>query len=202
MQRDLEFLYEIGTLRFIKRTWVQMLSPEFADLSEHHFRVIWLSLILAKYEKAKNIEKMIKMALCHDIVESRTGDVHYIARQYTKRNEKLAIQDMLEGTALEEFVSIWNEYEDRKSIEAKIVKDADYLDVDLELAEQEAKGNKLRENFKDSRKYAVYDNLYTKSAKKLWQLIQKSNPHDWHLKGRNRFNQGDWKEFNPKNKKR
>lgn len=196
IKRDLEFIYEIGTLRNIKRSWAQILGPNVASLADHHFRVTWVALILAKQEKVKNLEKVMKMALVHDIVESRTGDVHYISRQYTTRDEKLAIQDIVHETSVQEFEKLWEEYESKKSIEAKIVKDADNLDVDLELMEQAWQGNKIREQFRDHRGKAVYNSLYTKSAKKMWKLIQKSNPHDWHLKGRNRFNSGDWKKFN------
>ena len=52
-KRDLELLYEMGCLRFINRAWSQFLGSKFANLAEHHFRVIWLSKILAKIEKKK-----------------------------------------------------------------------------------------------------------------------------------------------------
>lgn len=199
--RDLELMYELGTLRFIKRAWVQVLTPNFANLAEHHFRVAWTAMLLAKMEKNKNLEKILIMALIHDITESRTGDVHYISRQYTKRDEHLAITDMLKETSLGNLKDLWEEYEAKKSPEAKIVKDADSLDVDFELIEQAATGNVLRKEFRRHRGEAVYKMLFTKSAKKLWREIQKSNPHDWHLNGRNRFNNGDWMQFNKKLKK-
>jgi len=201
-KKDLEFLYELGCFRFVSRVWVQLLHPNFQNNAEHTFRVIWISMILAKYEGIKNLEKVIKMALIHDIPESRTGDVHYISRQYTKRNEDLAVTDILTGTALEEFIQIWKEYENRQSIEAKIVKDADNLDVDLELQEQEAKGVTLKSAFKVHRKAAISKSLYTASARKLWKEIQTSNPHDWHLNARNRFNDGDWKPAAKSKKKK
>ncbi|HYE22358.1 MAG TPA: HD domain-containing protein [Verrucomicrobiae bacterium] len=195
MNRDIDFLFELGQLRYIKRAWVQVLCPDFENLSEHMFRVIWLALLISKMENAGDHEKIMKMALAHDIVESRTGDVHYISRQYTKRNEELAIADMVEDTSLTEFKDIWNEYEKRESIEAKIVKDADNLSVDMELVEQAYRGNQLKEVFSEHRHKVASSGLTTESAKKLWHQIWNGNPHDWHLKGRNRFNGGDWKEY-------
>src|SRR3989344_6338330 len=165
-KRDLEFLYELGCFRFINRVWIQLLGPNFQNNAEHTFRVLWLAMIIAKYEKVKNIEKVVKMALVHDLPESRTGDVHYVSRIYTKRNEDAAIQDILKDTAMQEFVTVWREYEKRGSVEAKIVKDADSLDVDLELQEQEAKGVTLKAAFKKHRKHVMMQTLYTKSAKK------------------------------------
>ncbi|MGM5484456.1 MAG: HD domain-containing protein [Nanobdellota archaeon] len=190
--RNLEFLYEIGTLRFIPRMWRQFLNKDFANLSEHILRVIWTSIIIAKEEKA-DIDKAIRMALIHDLEESRTSDDHYLARMYNDSDEETAIRDILKDTSVEqEFLSLFLEYEKRDSIEAKVVKDADNLDVDLELQEQYVNGIKAKECFQDIRD-RVYETLFTDTAKKLWKDIQDSNPHDWHLNGNNRFNNGDWK---------
>jgi len=192
--RDLEFLYEIGTLRFIKRSWVQFLRSDVASISEHIFRMVWIALIIAKHEKIKDTSRIIKMILVHDIAESRTGDPHYVSRQYVKLNDELAISDMLEGTAVEkEFKELWHEYEQRKTIEAKIAKDADNLDVDMELKDYAGRDRELYTKWRPTRQ-AVYKRLYTKTAKRLWKSIHSSSPHDWHIKGRNRLVAGDWKE--------
>ena len=191
--RDLELLYELGALRFIPRAWKQFFNADFENLAEHHFRVAWLGLILAGMEGRGNHSKILKMALVHDIAESRTGDVHQIGRQYTKRDEKLAIDDILKDTSLgSEMKKLWREYEARKTIEAKIVKDADWLDVDLEIQEQLARGTQNIKVWLANRKL-VYKKLHTKSGKKLWQQIHKSNPQDWFKNARSRFNDGDMK---------
>ena len=191
-KRDLEFLYEIGCLRFIPRSWKHFYNADFQNLAEHHVRVVWLALMIAAREGKGNHEKIMKMALIHDVAESRTNDLDYVSRQYATRDEDKALKDIIAETSIEnDFTTIWKEYEKRNSIESKIVKDADTLDVDLELQEQEAQGNKLKHLW--DRK-VVRDTLYTKAAKEMWDEIQVSNPHDWHLYARNRFNIGDWKK--------
>lgn len=191
--RDIEFLYEMGTLRYIPRMWRQFLNKDFANLSEHIFRVMWISVIIAKHEGA-NIDKVIKMALVHDIAESRNSDVHYLSRMYTDRNEEKAINDILKDTIIEQdFKNAIDEYEERKSLEAKIVKDADNLDCDMELQEQYVNGVAIKKDLQEIRNY-VGDNLFTETGKKMWHQIQNSNPHDWHVMGNNRFTQGDWKK--------
>ncbi len=193
LKRDLELLYEVGSLRFIERAWKQFLNPDYANLAEHHLRVIWIALLLAKYEGKGNVEKIMKMALVHDVSESRTGDVNYIGRQYTQRNEHKAIKDIFHNTELEkEMIALWNEYEEKKTIEAQIVKDADFLDVDLEIKEQKAKGRNHMKAWEPNRKI-VYNKLFTKSAKKIWKAIQTSKPEDWFINSPNRFNEGDMK---------
>jgi putative hydrolase of HD superfamily len=191
--RDLELLYELGALRFIPRAWKQFFNADFENLAEHHFRVAWLGMLLAKMEKRGDAGKIVQMALVHDIAESRTGDAHAISRQYVKRNEHLGAMDMLKDTLLEQdMLNLWQEYEDRKTIEAKIVKDADWLDVDLEIKEQLARGHASLRVWMPQRKL-VYDKFNTASAKKLFKLIHKSDPFDWLLHARSRFTEGDMK---------
>lgn len=185
-QRDLEFLYEIGAMRFIDRSWRQFYNPGAQNLSEHHLRVAWLALIIAQREGVKDTGKVVKMALVHDIGESRTGDASWMQKQYVTRDEEHGILDVFKNTSIaDEFVSLWREYEEKESLEAKIVKDADNLDVDLELQEREAIGGRLKKEWSDTRIMVYANKLNTKTAKKLWKEIQKSNPHDWHREARN-----------------
>lgn len=190
-ERNLQFLYEIGTLRYVPRTWRQFLNKDFANLSEHIFRMMWIAVILAEAEGA-DIGKVVKMALVHDIAESRAGDVHYLSRMYVQRDEEKALQDMFDDVSVaDEFLALAEEYEQRETLEAKIVKDADNLDVDMELQEQAANGVKVGEDF-DVMRQQVLKKLFTKTAKQMMQAIWESNPHDWHVTGSNRFTEGDW----------
>lgn len=192
-KRDIELLYELNCLRFIPRAWVQMFGPSFSNLAEHHLRVIWLALLIAKYEKKGDTGKIAKMALVHDVSESRTGDVNYIGRLYVKRNQDAAINDTFKDTAIgKEMVDLWREYEKHESIEAQIVKDADWLDVDLELKEQITKGETHLLNWKIER-VKMLQRFHTKSAKKLFKSIWQSEPSDWYIHAKNRFTHGDFK---------
>ncbi len=197
LERDLEFLFEIGTLRFIPRAWRRFLHIEGDNLAEHHLRVAWIALVIAKHENCDNTDKILKMALMHDIAESRTGDVDYLSRQYVVRNEDLGFDDMTENTALmDELRTLHHEYEERKSIESRIVKDADNLCVDMEMREQAAQGLAIMDHpdWVRARADLREDHVFTMTGKKLSAAIAKANPHDWHLHTRNRYNGGDWKK--------
>lgn len=192
---DINFLYEIGCLRHIQRTWKQFLNPDFENLSEHTLRVIWIALIIAQHEKGVDTGKLVKMALVHDLSESRSVDVHYVSRQFATRHEDAAIASTLEQVSLkDEFLALWHEAEAKETLEAQIVKDADNLDVDFELKEQAARGFAIREKLQPMRQHVSKTKLYTKTAKKMWQAIQKSDPDDWHYLSENRFTSGDWKK--------
>lgn len=195
VNRDIDFLYEIGCLRYIQRTWKQFLNPDFQNLAEHHLRVIWIALMIAAYEKNVDTAKVMKLALVHDIAESRTGDVNYLQRQYVKRMEEQGLNDMLAGTSLvEEFSELWHEYEQRQSLESRIVKDADILDVEFEIKEQAARGHDFGPGWAEIRDHVTEKELFTESAKQLYRSLRQSHPHEWHNKANNRYRVGDWKK--------
>ena len=196
IKRDIELLFEVGVFRHLDRVWKQFLNPNVANCSEHTFRVVWVASTIAKYEKNVDTEKLLKMALLHDLPESRCGDVHYLSRQYVERKEMEAIDDMFGGTSHgSEMGDLIREYEDRKTIESKIVKDADNIDVELELRELKFSGHSLGGVWTENRKKMVYPKLYSKTARLFWDEIHKANPHDWHLNSpKNRFAGGDWKK--------
>lgn len=179
--RNLEFLFELGSFRNVERGWRQHLGTTVANNLEHSMRVVYLALILARMEKVKNEDLVIKMALLHELPEARTSDLSYVQKVYVKADEAMAIKETLAGTVISDLEQIWNKYEKRDCIEAKIVKDADNLDLDLEIKELEERGSKLPAKWRPHRKIAK-TKLYTKSAKKLWNEIEKANPASWHLK--------------------
>lgn len=193
---DINFLYEMGNIRLIDRMWRRFHFQNSANVAEHHFRVFWIAMVIAAHEATDaDTGKIAKLCLLHDITESRVGEVDYISRQYVDRKEELAINDMLGDTAIKnEYLELWHEYEERKSIESKIVKDADTLDVDFELAEQEAGGSSLK-RFKKNTRAQAHKKLYTETAKVMAEQITEVSPHEWHRSSvRNRVNSGDWKK--------
>ena len=192
--RNIDFLFEMGNIRHLPRMWSRFGGIPFANLAEHHFHVFWIAMVIAAHEKNVDTGKIAKLVMVHDIAESRSGDVDYLARQYVERNEELSIKDMLVDTAVEaEFLALWKEYEIRKSLESQIVKDADNLNVDFELIEQAANGIDLKDRWSHRAKIAD-SKLYTATAKAIYQQLQGANPHAWHMNGRNRVNDGDWKQ--------
>lgn len=179
---DLNFLYEIGSLKNLERGWRQNLAMDCASVLEHTMRVIWLALIIARREGGGADENLIiKMALVHDLPEARVSDLNYVPKMYIEADEARAGHDLFSGTIVEDYETNLKDFEERFSLEAKIVKDADNLDVDVELREMAERGSKLPEKWQKFRRFVRDEKLYTASAKKLWDEIQDSDPADWHL---------------------
>ncbi|KKW09724.1 MAG: Metal dependent phosphohydrolase [Parcubacteria group bacterium GW2011_GWB1_49_7] len=182
-KRDIDFLFEIGSLRNVPRAWQQVLTGRVQNIAEHIFRMTMIAWIIAAAEKA-DTAKVLKMCLVHDLGESRAGDIAFMHREYVTRHEELAEKHIFKNTMLEkETVTLLKEYNERQSLEAKIVKDADNLDVDLELNELAKIGDTSAIGMlKDHRPHVRAQKLYTKTAKKMWDEIQKTNPNAWHQK--------------------
>ncbi|MCK4540207.1 HD domain-containing protein [Candidatus Parcubacteria bacterium] len=182
-KRNIDFLFEIGTLKNVQRGWRQHLDMDCATVLEHTMRVIWIALIISRMENAGDENKIIRMAMVHDLPETRTSDLGYMQKIYVKADDALAANDLFSNTILKDFYdNEFRNYEDRNCVESKIVKDADNLDVDIELKEFEERGSKLPKKWKDIRKMVRDKKLYTNSAKELWDLLQKVDVSDWHLK--------------------
>jgi len=180
-ERDLDFLFEVGSHRNMARGWKQHLGTDVASNLEHSFRVVMIALLLARKEKITDEEKVIKMALLHDLAESRVSDLSIVQKVYVKADENRAFKDLIAGTSFPDFKDVMHEYEERKSPESRIVKDADNLDIEVELKELEERGSKLPDRWKHFRKKIRNEKLYTESAKKLWDMLQTADVARWHL---------------------
>jgi len=125
-----DFLFEIGTLRNMKRMHCQALPQANDTIASHSFEVAIIGMILAKMENADE-NKVLKMCLFHDMAEARTGDANFIHSHYvncTKQDEKEITKGQLQDTPLEKEINgVLDEYTERKSIESIIAKDADLI---------------------------------------------------------------------------
>jgi 5'-deoxynucleotidase YfbR-like HD superfamily hydrolase len=71
----LEFLRNAGDLKMIPRTgWVQAGIKEPESVADHSFRMTLLAMVLSD-QMGLDTEKVVRMALIHDLAESRTGDL-------------------------------------------------------------------------------------------------------------------------------
>ena len=178
---DINFLYEVGSLRNTPRGWMQHFGVDMANDLEHTMRVMYLALMIAKYEKLDADELIMKMALVHDVAETRTSDHSYVQKVYVEADETRAADDLFRDTSLIDLKKDLHIYEERVELAAKIVKDADNLDVDIELKELEERGHQLSGKWRTQRKFVRDTKLYTDTAKAFWDEIQTSDPAEWHI---------------------
>lgn len=109
----------------------------------HIFKLSFLVMMIRPYlESSVDYTKMLEMALVHDIAESKTGDytaANQIANPSLKKEkmerEKKAIKelkDLLPSPLNKKIYSLYQEYEKKETIEAKIVSVLDKLEANLQ----------------------------------------------------------------------
>ncbi len=75
MEELVKFFFEVGKLKKMARKgWVinNIKNPE--SIAEHVFRAALMAWFLGTKKKGLNIERIIKMALIHDLCEIYAGD--------------------------------------------------------------------------------------------------------------------------------
>jgi putative hydrolase of HD superfamily len=139
-----DFVHELGQLKHSTRTgwWLAGVDhPE--TVAEHTFRTAAIAYLLAMLEGA-DPGKAVLYAVFHDMAETRLGDIPSVGKAYLKEAAKEDVaQDQLRGAPgiiVEHLLSLVNEYEDRKTIEARLARDADKLECLAQALEYAAHG--------------------------------------------------------------
>ncbi|HEX4945967.1 MAG TPA: HD family hydrolase [Blastocatellia bacterium] len=152
--RTIEFFSELMRLKALPRTgWLLRAVRDVESVAEHLFGVAVVAMWLADAARARghevNVEKVLRMALLHDLSEARTGDLPSTIKPYfpgdtLKHADEQAVQDILQplGAIGASYLALWHEYEQRTSFEARLVKAADKLDLLLQAREYEKGGAK------------------------------------------------------------
>ena len=176
MKRIVEFLFEIGMLKRSPRTGYQFLGTGGESVADHSFRTAVIGYVLASMEPDADRSRVILMCLFHDFPEARTGDHNYVNKKYVTVDEEKATRDQVQGLKFgTEIMDLSNEFNVSDTFEAKLSKDADQLDLILELKEQLDLGNLQA---KEWLSFAV-KRLLTESGRKVAQEILASERDSW-----------------------
>jgi putative hydrolase of HD superfamily len=165
------------------------------SVAEHLNRVTYIGFVLAKMAKDVDVGKVVQMCMFHDFAEARVSDLNYVHQKYNERREEQAVRDFTAGLFFgKEVQGIITEYEERKTKESRITKDADNLEFLLSLKEQIDIGNKKAITWTQS----ILKRLITKEAKKLAKVIMKTESDRWWY---NNKKDGWWVHRDKNNKK-
>ncbi|WP_374076452.1 HD family hydrolase [Bdellovibrio bacteriovorus] len=122
----LPFIKEIDRLKTIERQALIHNGGRRENSAEHSWHLAMAVLVLEKTSPEKiDISKAVKMALLHDIVEIDAGDTIVYGDLSNKKNSEAAALERLMGLLPDEvsaeFKSLWNDFEEGASPEAKFV---------------------------------------------------------------------------------
>ncbi|GLE04286.1 hypothetical protein PINS_up013201 [Pythium insidiosum] len=151
----IEFLRICGRLKQLKRTgWVnnKVHLPE--SVADHMYRMGICGLLIDEVNPSVNRSKCIKMAIVHDLAESLVGDItphDGVSNEDKHRMEREALDKICatlgDSPAAEEIKSLWHEYEQGTTEEARMVKDFDKFEMILQADEYERAQDKRLDDF-------------------------------------------------------
>lgn len=167
----LDFFKTVGESKRLLRTgWVREKVKDPESVAEHSFRVSVLAMVLSDklgYDLDKN--KLIKMALLHDLGEVITGDIvterfdviDIKKRDAKEKDEREGIKEIFGKIGLsDEYVKIFDEMIGRTTPEAKVFWQFDKLEMALQAHEyEEEQGKDLEEFFTSVGLYHVREPL-------------------------------------------
>ncbi|MBW8331841.1 MAG: HD domain-containing protein [Prolixibacteraceae bacterium] len=130
--KQISFIKEIDKLKYIQRKTKLFNSDRPKNDAEHSWHLAMMTLVLAEHsDKPIDILKVLKMVLIHDIVEIDAGDIfiYDAEKNHTNTEEELIaakrIFGLLPTEQAEEFIAIWEEFEEGMTDEAKFAKAMD-----------------------------------------------------------------------------
>jgi len=173
----IDFSLILGKLKKLKRTgWIKHNIPFPESVAEHSFRVAVLAMFLAPNLDA-DVNKSVKMALLHDIGEAEVGDV--ITERGKKilnnlpsklKKERNALKTILSLINKQEYLELFDEFEENKTKEAQLVKQLDKLEMAIQAYEYEKEHKINLEEFFENSETAI-KNPY---LKKILSELEKS----------------------------
>src|ERR671933_2009125 len=136
-------LLELQRLKRLDRTgWVlRGLPPGAESVAAHSYGVALTAMLLADECAARGVAldvgRVLRIALLHDLQETRTGDLprtvaDYYGAETRRAAERAAFDDVMRGAGrrhAERYAELHEDYESRASVEARLVKAADVLDL-------------------------------------------------------------------------
>lgn len=103
--------------------------------AEHTWRLCLMAMVFEQEFSNIDFAKLLKICIIHDLGEAIHGDIPAIEQSDTTTKaiqERADLQQLispLEPQLQEQFLSLWDEYEQASSLEAKIVKGLDKLET-------------------------------------------------------------------------
>jgi len=155
----LSTLIELQRLKRLDRTgWTLRGLPNGTEsVAAHSFGVSVTAMLLADRVTAVgvaiDVEKLLRIALLHDWAETRVGDMPrtatlYFGSEARKQAETAAFSDIVNPVdANGSYTNLYNDYERRESLEARLVKAADVLDLLIQVLALERAGARGLDEF-------------------------------------------------------
>jgi len=170
----LEIMCEMSSLSKMPRIgWVLAGVNNAESISDHCFETALLAYFLSKnIDQEVDMGKILMMALFHEVGETRLSDLPRRAKPYVKKfkkeGEKNISIDVL-GDYAEEINTILDEFEEKKTIEARLTEAAEELQIIFKSLMYAKENNGDMSEYRQD--VAAYDSLGIEMADAISKII-------------------------------
>ncbi|MCF8069962.1 MAG: HD domain-containing protein [Desulfobacterales bacterium] len=176
MKNIANLLFEAKILKDIPRSGFHFLGTGKESVAEHSHITTFIVYVMSCLHPEADTLKMLKMCLVHDLPEARIGDINYVQKTYVKADEEKAIKDMSRDLPFKpEFEKLIKEFNEGKTFESRLARDADQLALILDLKRLIDSGHEPPVQWMP----AVTDRLVTETGKAMAEEIKKTKSDAW-----------------------
>jgi putative hydrolase of HD superfamily len=173
------FLFELGQLKHVQRSgWWLAGIRQAESVAEHSFRAAAIAYVVAAAVGADPSRAALQ-ALFHDASESRLNDLHRLAKRYWGTDGVEAAALAAQSSALPAAVAaalgrLHAERRERRTLEARIAKDADLLECLLQACEYRRLGFPVERWIRSSLR-----DLKIPFCRRLARAVLREPPESW-----------------------
>ncbi|MCG6894840.1 MAG: HD domain-containing protein [Desulfobacteraceae bacterium] len=179
MKPVVDLMFESQMLKRIPRSGYAFLGVGRESVAEHTFVCTFIAYVMARLVPDTDTERLVGMCLLHDLAEARTGDMNYVQKRYVATDENRALSDAFGSIPFgEEWQALIDEFNQCRSLEARLAHDADQLALMLDLKALADCGHPPPELWLKN----VERRLQTDVGRRLGETVMKTHKDDWWLK--------------------
>jgi len=153
----LEVILECNQLKCIPRMgWRVRGVRDGESVAEHSYAVALAAMFIAdRLSIPVDHARVLRIALLHDLPEHVTGDIHapatkILGEEHKEDAEERIMRALFSGIpGGDEYVRLWKEFADRSSVEGRLVRAVDKIEMFTQAYEYELEGNLKIEDFWD-----------------------------------------------------
>ncbi|MBX6773417.1 MAG: HD domain-containing protein [Chloroflexi bacterium] len=173
----LPVLEAAGQLKRLARAgWVRVGIPDPESVADHSFRLAILAMLVGS-RLGLDVDRMVRLALLHDLAEARVGDLtpaDRIGSVEKRRRETAAFRAIVgalpEASALN---ALWREYTAGATREARVLRELDKLEMAMQALEYEWRypdGRPWADEFWESARAAISEPILVAFLEHLQSL--------------------------------
>jgi putative hydrolases of HD superfamily len=178
LEQQIAFVRELDKLKQVQRqTWLTDKRRK-ENSAEHSWHIAVMALVLSEYAPGDDLDigRVMQMLLIHDVVEIDAGDTFCydqaaVAGQADREKEAAQrLFGLLPPDQAARFRNLWEEFEDRRTPEARLAHSLDRLQPILNNFLTE--GKSWRANGITRRQVRDRNRIVAEGAPRLWEYIE------------------------------